>query len=207
MITNILITIVVLTGLEQLYETAVLGQRKEKGILRGEKWTIWGMGIAHFLTFIFTLAEFFLVRRSLNLEISMIGISMYALGVIGRYWTINTLGKYWSIFIEMRENQKLITDGPFNFMRHPSYFSLFFKVLSVPLILNSYFTFLFVLIFYCPLVFIRLYYEEIELFKKFKKTYASYRRGKWSLFPFNKGKTTKFLANKIKPLRKILNRW
>jgi isoprenylcysteine carboxyl methyltransferase (ICMT) family protein YpbQ len=207
MIPVILVIIVVLAGLEQIYETFVLGQRKEKGKLKGERWTIFGMGAIHILTFFATLIEYFTIRKTLNVNISFIGLSMYILGVIGRYWSIYTLGRFWSVQIEIRANHKLITNGPYNFMRHPAYFSLFFKVLSIPLILNSYYTFYAVLLTYCPLVFIRLYYEEVEMFKKFRKSYVKLRRERWALFPIPKGGLTAALGKNIRFFRKIFTRW
>lgn len=202
----ILVVIVVLAGLEQIYETFVLGQRKEKGKLKGERWTIFGMGSIHILTFLATLFEYFALRKSLNYYISFIGLSMYLVGIIGRYWSINALGRFWSVQIEIRDKHKLITNGPYNLMRHPAYFSLFFKVPAIPLILNSYYTFYLVLLAYCPLVLIRLYCEEIEMFKKFGRSYVRFRKGKWALFPFPKGEFAASVGE-WGLMRKIINRW
>lgn len=206
-IQSFLVFFIFLAGFEQIYETFVLGPRKEKGELKGEKWTILWMGIIHGTMFFLTLGEFYLLQRHLDLRISSIGLVFYFLGFFFRYWSIYTLGKLWSIHIEIRSGHKLIKDGPYKLMRHPAYLALFLKVPSVPLILNSYFTFLFVVLTYCPLVFIRLYSEEIELFKKFKKPYVKFRKEKWALFPFSKGNIIKSLGKKVKYLKKVIQRW
>jgi len=203
----LLISIVIFAGLEQIFETFILGPRKDKGILKGEKWTIFGMGTIHISMFFATLLEYSYKHAPLNLSVSSIGLSMYFLGVFGRYWSIFTLGRLWSIQIEIRADHKLIKNGPYKLMRHPAYFSLFLKVPSIPLILNSFFTFYMVLLIYCPLVFIRLYYEEIEMFKTFKKSYVKYRKERWALIPFSKGELISSIAQNIKSLRKILIRW
>lgn len=206
-INTFLVLSVILAGCEQIYETFVLGPRKEKGQLKGEKWTILGMGVVHFSMFFATLIEYFLSKKHLNYTVSFIGLGIYLFAVWLRYWSIYSLGKFWSIHIEIRNDQSLVKNGPYRFMRHPSYLALFLKVPSVPLILNSYLTCILVILAYFPLIFIRMYYEEIELFKKFKKPYAEYRKEKWSILPIGKGRLIVGMAHKIKGLRKILLRW
>ncbi len=50
-----------------------------------------------------------------------IGITGFGFGLI-LFWRVHkTLGENWSPILEIRRNHKLITDGPYKYVRHPMY--------------------------------------------------------------------------------------
>ena len=50
-----------------------------------------------------------------------IGIGVMLLGLILRHWSIVSLGKFFRTTIELQKGQKVIDNGPYRHIRHPSY--------------------------------------------------------------------------------------
>ena len=50
-----------------------------------------------------------------------IGIGVMLLGLILRHWSIISLGKFFRTTIELEKGQKVIDNGPYRYIRHPSY--------------------------------------------------------------------------------------
>lgn len=90
---------------------------------------------------------------------------------------------YLSRTIEVSENQKVVDSGLYGLVRHPMYTSTIFLFLSMPLILNSIFSFMIMLI-YPIIIFFRIKNEEkvleneLEGYKEYKK------KVKYKIIPF-----------------------
>jgi protein-S-isoprenylcysteine O-methyltransferase Ste14 len=50
-----------------------------------------------------------------------IGIGLMLLGLILRHWSIISLGRFFRTTIELEKDQKVIENGPYRYIRHPSY--------------------------------------------------------------------------------------
>lgn len=90
---------------------------------------------------------------------------------------------YLSRTIEVSENQKVVDRGLYGLVRHPMYTSTIFLFLSMPLILNSIFSFMIMLI-YPIIIFFRIKNEEkvleneLEGYKEYKE------KVKYKIIPF-----------------------
>jgi protein-S-isoprenylcysteine O-methyltransferase Ste14 len=130
------------------------------------------------------LVEYFIFYgRTINLLLSLIGVTLFTFGIIGRNLCIKTLGKYWSGDIEIRQNHTIITTGIYSILRHPNYSCMILKAVGFSLVPNAYYTLLFSLLVYIPIILIRLYFEEREL-EKIGNDYLQYKRKVWALVPF-----------------------
>ncbi|KAH7927993.1 ICMT-domain-containing protein, partial [Leucogyrophana mollusca] len=49
------------------------------------------------------------------------GAAIAILGSIARIWAIRTLGRHFTFELSIKKDHKLVTDGPYSFVRHPSY--------------------------------------------------------------------------------------
>ncbi len=54
-------------------------------------------------------------------SIFWIGIGVMLLGLILRHWAIISLGRFFRTTIELEKGQKVIDNGPYRYIRHPSY--------------------------------------------------------------------------------------
>lgn len=151
-----------------------------------QRWTFSLLFVAHAIVIVGSIVEYLLLKRDISLIVMSFGITLYLCGLIGRNWSIRTLGEYWSIHLEIRRDHKLIRNGPYKYVRHPAYLCIILEVCGIPLIVNSYFTFLFAVAVYIPLILLRIYYEEKEHLKIFGPEYLEYKRQVGALFPIKK---------------------
>jgi len=101
---------------------------------------------------------------------------LMAAGLIIRSWGVFTLGKYFTWHISVEADQKVITTGPYAFVRHPGYFGAFLTYWSTALFLNAWYSFILATIV-LPFAFLRrIHYEEIELKNNLGEAYKSYSK-------------------------------
>jgi protein-S-isoprenylcysteine O-methyltransferase Ste14 len=86
-----------------------------------------------------------------------------------------TIGRYWSIQVEIKKGHRLVTGGPYSYVRHPLYTALFVGYLGTLLALQSY-----TLVAWFP-VFVASYVlfareEESVMERGFGEAYRAYCR-------------------------------
>lgn len=70
------------------------------------------------LVIVFVLRSFGIGIFSGNLQ--YVGPILLTAGVILREWSIWVLGKYFTVRVQVSEKAKLLTQGPYKYIRHPS---------------------------------------------------------------------------------------
>ena len=101
-----------------------------------------------------------------------------------RWSAIAALGKFWSLHVEIRENHEFVQDGPFRFLRHPTYFSMVLELLAFGLIFNAWWMLLVIPLGFVPVLILRLRLEEPALVEKFGEAYRDYQRRVPMLIPY-----------------------
>jgi protein-S-isoprenylcysteine O-methyltransferase Ste14 len=129
------------------------------------------------------IAEFFLAKKSLFLPTYSAGLICAAFSFFLRRRAIAALGKFWSLHVEIRENHEFVRSGPFRWMRHPTYFSMILELVAIGLMLNAWWTLLFVVLLFIPVLAARVKLEETALIEKFGETYRRYQRTTPAIFP------------------------
>lgn len=124
----------------------------------------------------------FLVKK-LNLFLSSLGLVAYVIGIICRNKAVKTLGEYWSTHIEIKKGQRIVQDGPYKYIRHPGYLSLIIESLSIPLILNAYYTLIGVILIYIPIILLTAKLEDRKMEEKIGKEFTSYKRMTGAFIP------------------------
>src|SRR5436305_19438 len=61
------------------------------------------------------------------------GITLVAVGISLRAWSISTLGRFFQYRIEVQPDHHVVTGGPYRYVRHPSYTGVALVVLGVAL--------------------------------------------------------------------------
>jgi protein-S-isoprenylcysteine O-methyltransferase Ste14 len=171
--TTIFLVFMVFMTAERLWETFFKKRGKRGEIVK--KWTFPVLVVIHVIIGVGTIVEFFLTQRKINFSITLLGLTMFTLALIGRNWASNTLGEYHSVHIEIRDDHPLIREGPYRYVRHPYYLSVIFEFLGFPLVANAYYSFLISLFVYLPFLFMRVYFEEKAMVKKFGDEYIRYK--------------------------------
>jgi methyltransferase len=94
------------------------------------------MHVAFFLSLI---SERVLLGRGLNpywLPLALLLISAEFL----RYWAIYSLGVFWNTKVLVSPNHKIVTKGPYRYLRHPNYIAVAVEIAVIPLIFSCYIT-------------------------------------------------------------------
>ena len=120
----------------------------------------------------------------LRSPLAWVGTSLMAGGIFLRYWTVSVLGRHFTNEITILEDHRIITQGPFHLIRHPSYSgSLAFQVGAGLASCSPYalaVAFLMVLLAYPA----RIKREEKILVEEFGDEYRDYQERTHRLIPF-----------------------
>lgn len=135
------------------------------------------------LIYVFTgWLDFF--KTNLPDWIRIIGIVIIFLGLIFFWWIHKTLGENWSPVLEIRKGHKLITKGPYKYVRHPMYTLFYVFAIGLLLLVSNWFVGLFALLSWHLLYVIRVSTEEKMMLEQFGIEWENYCRQTRKLIPF-----------------------
>ncbi len=102
---------------------------------------------------------------------SGVGLGLLACGLL--YWTLHHLGKNLTDTVVTRSEATLVTTGPYRWVRHPFYGTVFLLVLSASLVTANWFIGLISVLLYAFFV-LRTPLEEQKLAERFGDEYRAY---------------------------------
>lgn len=105
-------------------------------------------------------------------------------GIALRWWCFHTLGRYFTFTVMTSPDQKVITSGPYRFVRHPSYTAILVILAGIGLSYGNWLS-LVVLLALSLVGFVhRIQVEEAALAGALGSAYTSYAAGRKRLVPF-----------------------
>jgi protein-S-isoprenylcysteine O-methyltransferase len=113
-----------------------------------------------------------------------IGVALVWAGITLRLWAIRTLGDFFNTRVVVRLEQQLITTGPYQYLRNPSYTGTLITFLGFGVAIGNSISLITLLVFGCIPYIRRIAVEERALAARFGQTYLEYQRKTWSLIPF-----------------------
>ncbi len=114
----------------------------------------------------------------------IMGLGMYAAGIILRYWCSYLLGVHFTRGVEVADGQQLVSHGPYRVLRHPLYLGLLLLGLGVPVFLGSTVGLLVGVVTLPWALVRRITIEESELVDTLGKEYETWMRTRYRLLPF-----------------------
>jgi protein-S-isoprenylcysteine O-methyltransferase len=112
------------------------------------------------------------------------GIGLMWLGLLFYIWAVATLGAYFRTTVQILDGHRLITTGPYRFLRHPVYTSGTLVFAGMGIALGNWVSFaiavLATLIGYAW----RIHVEEQALSERFGAEFEAHRKRTWALVPF-----------------------
>lgn len=114
--------------------------------------------------------------------IRWLGVALAATGGAVRLWPVFVLGERFSGLVAIQPGHTLVTNGPYRFIRHPSYLGLLIAALGWALAFRSGIGVALAALFLVPLL-ARIRAEEALLLAQFGAEYASYRDRTYRLIP------------------------
>jgi protein-S-isoprenylcysteine O-methyltransferase len=139
-----------------------------------------GIGAAYF-------AAFRLPRFSIEMhwqEVFVFGIGICLCGMLLRWYSIYVLGQYFTYDVAISSGQRVIEQGPYRWVRHPSYLGALLTMIGFGLALGNWMSLL--LAVGCVLAGFayRIPLEERVLVRGLGPAYSEYMGRTWRLVPF-----------------------
>lgn len=116
--------------------------------------------------------------------VTVLGIVTLLFGIYFRAWAVNTLGKFFTATVQIKDDHQLVTGGPYQIVRHPSYTGAFLAIVSSSLILHSWIGFIIAFLAMCLAYYVRINIEERELIGKFQDQYLQYKKTTKMIIPY-----------------------
>jgi protein-S-isoprenylcysteine O-methyltransferase len=104
-------------------------------------------------------------------------------GLCLRIWAVLTLGRYFTWFITVYEDHKVIRNGPFRFIRHPSYCGALILFIATMLFIHAWIAAALSAVFQLFAYVRRIRYEERMMIDRLGESYVRYRREVKALVP------------------------
>jgi protein-S-isoprenylcysteine O-methyltransferase Ste14 len=113
----------------------------------------------------------------------VIGLSVAWLGMAIRAWSVRTLGEFFTVDVTVAADQRLIDDGPYALVRHPSYTGMLMAIFGFGIALDSWGSAATALLLPLAAVVIRIRHEEAMLRRELGEPYEAYAKRTARLLP------------------------
>lgn len=97
------------------------------------------MVLMHTAFFVCLITEGLWLKPSIS-SLWPLWIGLFILTQIARIWVLTSLGKYWNTKIIVLPNAKVVSKGPYRFVRHPNYVIVTIELIIIPLAFNAFVT-------------------------------------------------------------------
>jgi len=156
-------------ALEMMFETWISARHSRELIRRGAieiaPLLLPLMAMIYLLMFGGSVIEF----QQRQPEISPIWISIW-LGVflvakMLKFWAVTSLGNFWTMRVLIVPGTKVITHGPYRYIRHPNYVAVILELAATPLLGKCFLTFGVTIVLFLSVLIFRIRHEEAALRK------------------------------------------
>jgi protein-S-isoprenylcysteine O-methyltransferase len=171
-------------GLELLLLITRRGKASAKSADRGTLFAVWVLIAGS------CFAGFFLARRVTALNwpepswILYLADFLLVCGMAIRVWAIRHLGKYFTVDVGIQQGHKVIQDGPYRFVRHPSYSGALVALAGIGCLTFNWLGLILVLLCTSLAYALRIAVEEKVLLEQLGPEYQKYAARTRRLIPW-----------------------
>ncbi|MBV6405819.1 MAG: isoprenylcysteine carboxylmethyltransferase family protein [Flavobacteriales bacterium] len=117
-----------------------LSMQESKAHRGTDGWTIWLILGVSGLGQILSLVDWaYFQGAPLGLDMwKTIGTGLLFAGTAFRLWAIRTLDRAFAAVVQIKQDQQLVTSGPYRWLRHPSYTGAWLAMIGAALLMHSY---------------------------------------------------------------------
>jgi protein-S-isoprenylcysteine O-methyltransferase len=112
------------------------------------------------------------------------GVVLMWCGMVLRLWAIRTLGRFFRTVVVIQDEHRMISDGPYRLLRHPSYAGSLLTLAGIGLALGNWLSLLVAVLGALIGFTRRIRIEESALQTRFGDAYTTYVCRTWRLVPF-----------------------
>lgn len=149
-----------------------------------EKESFWIMIVVYIICLGIMAGEFWKYPPDSMSYAGYAGVALIFFGGMLRVLARQELDRFFTFQVIIQEGHKLITRGPFRYIRHPTYLGNILVMLGLSLALQTTFGIIAVIVFFIPAVIYRISAEEKLFYDEFGKEYLDYMEKTKKLFPF-----------------------
>jgi protein-S-isoprenylcysteine O-methyltransferase Ste14 len=151
---------------------------------RGSRGAIFlGLFVSIYVEFIFAQNGVAMIPLAVYSIFFWMGIAFILAGIIIRQWAIITLGRFFSLSVRIAQDQRVIEDGPYKLVRHPSYFGVLLSFVGLGFALESWGGLLVILLVFSLVFGYRIIVEERALQANLGSAYENYMKRTKRLIP------------------------
>jgi protein-S-isoprenylcysteine O-methyltransferase Ste14 len=114
----------------------------------------------------------------------IVGLTLAWIGMLLRLWAVLTLGRLFTTTVVVRQEQAVVTDGPYRFVRHPSYLGVMILLAGFGLALGDLASATVMVVLPALGLMWRIRVEEAALRKGLGGSYVEYCRDRARLVPW-----------------------
>ncbi|MFC1977362.1 protein-S-isoprenylcysteine O-methyltransferase [Chloroflexota bacterium] len=122
-------------------------------------------------------------NMDLPVWLRIIGVIGFAFAVFMHGWSHVALKTNWSPLLEIKEEQKLITTGPYKYIRHPMYTAFWLWAIFQGISLSNWLVLAIGILSFGIMYFARVKHEEQLMIEEFGEEYKAYMKKTGRLFP------------------------
>lgn len=111
------------------------------------------------------------------------GLVVFALGFLATSWAEAFLGKQFSLEVTIQEDHRLVTDGPYRYLRHPRYLGIILFNIGFSFVFRSRLALIIIAAMSLVLLW-RIHDEEALMHREFGADWEAYSQRSWRLIPF-----------------------
>ena len=112
-----------------------------------------------------------------------LGAGLFGAGVLLRVWAVRHLGRFFTVAVALAADHRVVDDGPYRRVRHPSYTGLLLEFAGLGVVLGSWLGLAVILIPVFLALAWRMQVEETALRGKLGEAYVAYARRTRRLVP------------------------
>ena len=170
------------------FEIYLLAARRGRGRMtsddRGTLTKIWAL-ILGSIVFGFLVAWLFpFLRWPQKLWIAVVADLLIITGVVLRLWAIRHLGRFFTVDVGIQSEQRVVQDGPYRFVRHPSYSASLLALTGVACLTFNWLGFVAIVAGCLAAYSIRISVEEKVLISNLGDDYRQYSAQTKRLIPW-----------------------
>jgi len=130
------------------------------------------------------LLNFLQVGQIGSSGIRWLGLLIMLLSLVLRFWSMRVLGEYYTRTLRVTDTQAIVSQGPYQVIRHPGYLGTIFVWIGFALAIGNWISTIILAILLFGVYGYRIRSEEAMLIDRFGNEYQEYRKRTWRLVPF-----------------------